>query len=294
MIGTTIFDNNTEKESGHREVSMARIVINILGAISTKYPDSQKPGSVCCNQVEERNIETDGSWLQSEYRSNKERETIAQTTSIPRTKNAYVNADMSRNGFPTSTKQTIPNHDTPNICKSTGHATHFIECRKQPFSCGNAKDSADANAPDELNTHEKGTIPYTKAEQKQIGILDRGSSLVSADGDEENQLNKANLTEGQDRSNICAESPTNPIDRLEQTTTNDTDNLHEILSKTHDKRNTGTEDISKSEDVCSASEGSQWSLKKIMDEYDEKYPDEDEEANSFHNTSRYFCDSMIR
>ena len=290
---TTHFDDSTDKDTGRRGISMARVVINILSAIAAKQSGSQKPGSACCNGIDKSNIETDGIGQQSEYRSNDKIQIIDQVNSLPCIKNTYTNANMSRTVFPTTMEQTIPYHDTPNIHENTGYATYSSsESRKLPFKCGKEKDSADANAHDQLNAHEQGTIPNTMAEKKQIKILDGGGSLISSDVDGDNQANKANLSEGQGRANICTESPTNPIDRFELTTKNHTDNLCEILSNksndTHGKRNIGTEDISKSEeDNCSASDGSQWSLKKIMDEYDEKYPDEDEEANSFQSTSTY-------
>ena len=291
---TTNFDKSTDEDTGQSSISMARIVINILSAISVKRSESQKPSSAGYNQFDKNTIETDGGAQQSECRSMDKRQTFDHAKLLSCTKNIDGNAKMIKKGVQNTSELTIISKETQDVLVNNGNTSYSNGSKK--LSYNDAIGLADAMAQDELNAHQKGIIPYTRFEQNQISTSLTDDSLSYADGND-HKHDGANLAEGQNFSKFCIQSTANPFDKAELSTTIDSDNIREILSnkssEPHATRNTST-DVSRSEDHCSASDGSQWSLKKIMDEYDQKYPDEDEEINLLHNASRYHCDIMNR
>ena len=161
-----------------------------------------------------------------------------------------------------------------NVCPNRRNILHdSVECPNEQTS--------DYPCP-----HQKCTVTDdTEGKHNAFSGLD--DSNLSCDDLDRNSFNRTNLTGCAHSSGICKKSATNLNDITSYVSSQrNMDITHEIKSKDiHNLDVLTIEKRSRYEENCSTSRETDCSLKTIMDEYDKKFPDEDDEANSCH--SRY-------
>ena len=157
-----------------------------------------------------------------------------------------------------------------NVCPNQGNKLH------DGVECPNEKTS----------DYFKCTI-HDKAERKHIAFSDIDDSNLSSCNDQDmNSSDHTNLIGCTHSSGICKKSATNLNDNTSNVSSQrNMDIAHEIISEDIHNRVLSIDKRSRYEENCSTSRETDCSLKKIMDEYDKKFPDEDDEANSYY--SRY-------
>ena len=121
---------------------------------------------------------------------------------------------------------------------------------------------------DDLNLHQKCMLHDDKAEEQHVSLSDIYGSKIPCDDQDGYSPDRKTPAEFEQSSNISVKSTTN-MNNYNGSSPRHTDNSHEPNSKNSTSRETD------------------WSLKKIMDDYDERFPDEDDEVSSYH--SMYYC-----
>ena len=274
---STTCNYNTDENIAQRNNSMARVVMNIISSISVfKQAHNLMPDKYQCDNC---NIETDGSPNHSDGKARAKEHSVEHTNLPTYDNNLSTRENISQKVSLKTRGQTFQNHNTSNIKINTRRVPSSDIPQDQPYDCDNAICCVDVKTPGELNVHQQCKLTDKKVGKTDILASDR---VIPHHGDGNRMHDQRKCSERGQNSNEGRVFMT----KHSLSASNNADNLHKILSKkVHDSNVQRNDNSSRSEENCTTSKEHTWSLKRIMEEYDERFPDEDDEATSYH--SRY-------